>query len=291
MRAAIRPPLGAWRSLVAHLTGGQGVAGSNPVAPTIFLKESGWLEGSPSGGPFAIPGRCHTRCHRPTSWSIPFTKPGTSDDWDVMAETAIRVALTDAGVGYEQIQQAYAGYVYADSTAGQSALYRVGCTGIPIVNVNNNCSTGATALYLARQLIASGGADCVLAVGFEQMPRGAMGPVFTDRKRTPFSCEGRRAGGRSMEPASPCSITSAWAAPVSSVSTADSPAAIPRPPGGRPGCAEPVGFRRRGPSPGQGGPIQNHSPLWARNSSDQGSLNRRHRPFSAIPRRRGAAPF
>ena len=29
-----------WRSLVAHLTGGQGVAGSNPVIPTNFLKES-----------------------------------------------------------------------------------------------------------------------------------------------------------------------------------------------------------------------------------------------------------
>ena len=65
---------------------------------------------------------------------IPFTKPGESEDWDVMAEKAIRLALADAGVGYEQIQQAYAGYVYADSTAGQSALYRVGCTGIPVVN-------------------------------------------------------------------------------------------------------------------------------------------------------------
>ena len=87
---------------------------------------------------------------------IPFTKPGQSEDWDVMAEKAIRLALTDAGVTYEQVQQAYVGYVYADSTAGQSALYRVGCTGIPIVNVNNNCSTGSTALYLARQMVESG---------------------------------------------------------------------------------------------------------------------------------------
>lgn len=115
---------------------------------------------------------------------IPFTKPGRSEDWDVMAEKAIRLALTDAGVSYDQIQQAYAGYVYADSTAGQSALYRVGCTGIPIVNVNNNCSTGSTALYLARQMVESGAADCVLAVGFEQMLPGALGMAFTDRKRT-----------------------------------------------------------------------------------------------------------
>ena len=113
---------------------------------------------------------------------IPFTKPGKSEDWDVMAEKAVRLALEDAGVGYEQIQQAYVGYVYADSTAGQSALYRVGCTGIPIVNVNNNCSTGSTALHLARQIVELGGADCVLAVGFEQMAPGAIGSVFTDRK-------------------------------------------------------------------------------------------------------------
>jgi sterol carrier protein 2 len=115
---------------------------------------------------------------------IPFTKPGQSEDWDVMAEKAIRLALADAGVSYDQIQQAYAGYVYGDSTAGQSALYRVGITGIPIVNVNNNCSTGSTALYLARQMVAMGAADCVLAVGFEQMVPGALGMVFNDRKRT-----------------------------------------------------------------------------------------------------------
>ena len=115
---------------------------------------------------------------------IAFQKPGQSEDWDVMAEKAIRLALADAGVRYDQVQQAYAGFVYADSTAGQSAAYRVGCTGIPIVNVNNNCSTGSTALWLARTAIESGMADCVLAFGFEQMLPGALGAVFSDRKRT-----------------------------------------------------------------------------------------------------------
>jgi acetyl-CoA acetyltransferase len=113
---------------------------------------------------------------------IPFRKPGQSLPWDEMAEQAIRAALADAGLDYSQIQQAYAGYVYGDSTAGQSAIYRVGCTGVPIVNVNNNCSTGSTALFLARQLIEHGGADCVLAVGFEQMAPGALAAVFQDRK-------------------------------------------------------------------------------------------------------------
>lgn len=115
---------------------------------------------------------------------IPFTKPGQSEDWDVMAEKAARLALKDAGIGYNLVQQAYVGYVYGDSTAGQSALYRVGITGIPIINVNNNCSTGSTALYLARQMVASGVAECVLALGFEQMVPGALGMIFNDRKRT-----------------------------------------------------------------------------------------------------------
>src|SRR6478735_6538329 len=93
---------------------------------------------------------------------IPFTKPGANEPYPQMAAQATRQALADAGLGYEQVQQAYVGYVYGDSTAGQAALYEVGLSGIPIVNVNNNCSTGSTALFLARQVVASGAADCVL---------------------------------------------------------------------------------------------------------------------------------
>ncbi len=116
---------------------------------------------------------------------IPFTKPGASAPYPRMAAEATRLALADAGLGYAQVQQAYVGYVYADSTAGQRALYEVGMSGIPIVNVNNNCSTGSTALFLARQAVESGAADCVLALGFEQMSPGALGSVFKDRP-SPF---------------------------------------------------------------------------------------------------------
>jgi acetyl-CoA acetyltransferase len=112
---------------------------------------------------------------------IPFVKPGANEPYHVMGAAAARLALGDAGLDYGQIQQAYVGYVYGDSTCGQRALYPVGMTGIPIVNVNNNCSTGSTALFLARQAIESGAADCVLALGFEQMKPGALGSVFTDR--------------------------------------------------------------------------------------------------------------
>lgn len=112
---------------------------------------------------------------------IPFLKPGDSLSYDAMGAAAAREALNDAGVGYDAVQQAYAGYVYGDSCCGQRALYHVGLSGVPIVNVNNNCSTGSTALFLARQAVVSGGVDCVLAVGFEQMVPGALAMNFTDR--------------------------------------------------------------------------------------------------------------
>ena len=116
---------------------------------------------------------------------VPFSKPGASDPYDVMGAAAAAAALSDAGVAYVDVQQACVGYVYGDSTAGQKALYRVGMTGIPVFNVNNNCSTGSTALFLARQAVESGVVDCALALGFEQMMPGALGTHFNDRP-TPF---------------------------------------------------------------------------------------------------------
>jgi sterol carrier protein 2 len=116
---------------------------------------------------------------------IPFAKPGASPSYDEMGTAAARLALQDAGIGYQAVLQAYAGYVYGDSTAGQKAIYPLGLTGIPIVNVNNNCSTGSTALFLGRQAVESGAADCVLVLGFEQMRPGALGTIFQDRP-SPF---------------------------------------------------------------------------------------------------------
>lgn len=112
---------------------------------------------------------------------VPFATPSRSDSYDVLAEGAVKAALADAGIDLATVQQAYAGYVYGDSTSGQNALYRVGMTGAPVLNVNNNCSTGSSALFLARQAVASGAADCVLAFGFEQMQRGALRTQWDDR--------------------------------------------------------------------------------------------------------------
>ncbi|WP_151806757.1 lipid-transfer protein [Acinetobacter bereziniae] len=111
-----------------------------------------------------------------------FTKPGASEEYYVMAKEAGEKALKDAGIGYQEIEQVFAGYVYGDSTCGQRAAYTLGLTGIPILNVNNNCSTGSSALYLARQAIAGGLAECVLVLGFEKMEKGALGAKFNDRE-------------------------------------------------------------------------------------------------------------
>ncbi len=112
---------------------------------------------------------------------IPFTKPGASDPYNTMGARAAKLALEDAGVPYDAVQQAYVGYVYGDSTAGQAAIYGVGLTGIPVFNLNNNCSTGSSALFLARQAVASGMVECAIALGFEQMVPGALKGAYDDR--------------------------------------------------------------------------------------------------------------
>jgi sterol carrier protein 2 len=112
---------------------------------------------------------------------VPFTKPGASDSYELMGARAARAALEDARVDYQSVQQVYAGYVYGDSCSGQAVSYRLGLTGVPVFNVNNNCATGSTALFLARQAVASGAVECVLVVGFEQMGRGAIAAQWSDR--------------------------------------------------------------------------------------------------------------
>ena len=112
---------------------------------------------------------------------IPFAKPGASDEYDVMGARAASAALADAGIDYGLVQQAYVGYAYGDSTSGQRALYRVGLSQVPIVNVNNNCASGSSALFLARQAVESGTVECALAVGFEQMQRGGALVNWPDR--------------------------------------------------------------------------------------------------------------
>lgn len=111
-----------------------------------------------------------------------FDKPGTKEgDYPEWAVEAGQKALDDAGIAYDEIEAAYVGYCYGESTSGERAVYGLGLSGIPILNVNNNCSTGSSALYLARQSVKGGLADCALALGFEKMEKGSLGAKYTDR--------------------------------------------------------------------------------------------------------------
>jgi sterol carrier protein 2 len=111
-----------------------------------------------------------------------FEKPG-SKSWDYpdMAKEAGEKALTDAGIRYDLIEQVAVGYCYGDSTCGQRAVYQLGLTGVPIYNVNNNCATGSTALFMAKQFVEAGIANCAMALGFEKMEKGSLGVKFQDR--------------------------------------------------------------------------------------------------------------
>lgn len=116
---------------------------------------------------------------------VKFAKPGKHTSYREMASQAIKRAVAEAGIDSSQIEQAYGSYVYGDSTCAQHALYDAFMTGIPVVNVNNNCSSGSTALFLARQAVKSGAVECVLAFGFEEMQPGALGTHWDDRE-SPF---------------------------------------------------------------------------------------------------------
>ncbi len=111
-----------------------------------------------------------------------FEKPGARDwDYPDMAREAGTRALEDAGIPFGAVEQAVVGYCYGDSTCGERAFYELGLSGIPIYNVNNNCSTGSTALFMAKQLVEGGLADCTMALGFEKMEKGSLGVKYTDR--------------------------------------------------------------------------------------------------------------
>ena len=112
---------------------------------------------------------------------VKFAKPGSHEPYEVMGAKAIRGALEDAGIGYDEVQQAFAGYVYGDSACGQRTVYDVGMSGIPVFNLTNYCASGSSALFLARQAVEAGVVECALAFGFEEMKPGALASAWSDR--------------------------------------------------------------------------------------------------------------
>jgi sterol carrier protein 2 len=82
--------------------------------------------------------------------------------------------MEDWKLPVEEIKAVYASYVYGESCCGQRAFNEFARTGVPVVNVNNNCSSGSTALYLANNHVKATGQPA-LALGFEVMEKGLGG--------------------------------------------------------------------------------------------------------------------
>ncbi len=111
-----------------------------------------------------------------------FIKPRGKVDYTELGYEAGIKALLDAQISYDDVEQGVACYCYGDSTSGQRVFYQFGMTGIPIYNVNNNCSTGSTGLAMGRNMISAGAADCVMVVGFEKMNPGSLQSHWNDRE-------------------------------------------------------------------------------------------------------------
>ncbi len=92
---------------------------------------------------------------------------------DMGAEAGYR-ALRDAGIAPSKIEAGFfanglAGRLFGDSTIGQNVFWEIGIHKIPVVNVENACTSGSTAFYLACNMVAAGQAETAMVIGAEKM--------------------------------------------------------------------------------------------------------------------------
>jgi len=86
-----------------------------------------------------------------------------------LTQAPILDALDDAGVAVGQVQAAYSGSVFGGSGLGQKVLKGIGISSIPILNLENACSSGSSAFREAWLGVASGMYDVTLAFGAEKL--------------------------------------------------------------------------------------------------------------------------
>lgn len=102
-----------------------------------------------------------------------------------LGAAAVREAVDDGGLDPGSIDAVFSSNVLGGGGAGQRILERVGLLGIPVVNVENACASGSTAVHLARQAVAAGDADAVLVIGAERMTGMFQGGISLDRSDRP----------------------------------------------------------------------------------------------------------
>jgi len=91
---------------------------------------------------------------------------------------AVRLALQDANVAWDQVGIAYGGS--QDAGNADALSNHLGLTGLPFINVANGCATGGSALASVVSALRAGTADIGVAVGFDKHPRGAFNPRPAD---------------------------------------------------------------------------------------------------------------
>ena len=94
-----------------------------------------------------------------------------------LARPAVLDALRDAGAQREDVQVLYCGNSFGGMLTGQRILKELGMTGAPIINVENACSSGSTALREAWTAIASGLYDVAVVIGVDKLTQFDGGPL------------------------------------------------------------------------------------------------------------------
>lgn len=89
-------------------------------------------------------------------------------------------AISDAGIDPRLIEAAYCGHVFQGMVTGQRILAQVGLAGLPLTNVENACSSGATAIREASLAIRAGEHDVVAAIGTEHLTTRFAGALTPD---------------------------------------------------------------------------------------------------------------
>jgi acetyl-CoA acetyltransferase len=105
-----------------------------------------------------------------------------SSSYAGLAVNPVLAALADAGLDRSDIEAAYCGHTYGGMLTGQRILKEIGIGTIPVTNVDNACSSGATALHAAHRAILAGEHDVVLVVGVEKLSQfgGGTLPLVTE---------------------------------------------------------------------------------------------------------------
>jgi len=110
---------------------------------------------------------------------IPFGKYPDTNITD-LGWPAVKAAIKDAGIDARRIQAVYSGTARGGAMVGQRIMGRLGLAGLPIVNVENACSSSSSAMAQGVMAVASGAYEIVLVIGVEKLTKFGGGTLPLD---------------------------------------------------------------------------------------------------------------